>query len=821
MRERIVRSVPAEILGYLVLAIGLAALLWSRIGDVDGFYLDEWLYVHASQYIWEHLPGGLVDQIPFWERGPQRLYSTLLSPLWGPLPTSTAYTAAHVLNVGLLVSAIVPTALLARRVIDSPALRVLAVALGTVVPWLMIGSHLLTENLAFPLYMWAVYAIVRCAEEPSLARQAGALGVIAALTLCRLNLGFVIAVLFVAVIVAEAMRRSEERDLPLRQWFLRVLKREALIVAACVVVAVMAAVLVVRGGSALSGHYGGLDFDTSFQRLFGETAGDTWRTIFTYLRGVVVGGFVFPIAIGFGVAFAGLLGRLGRRFVIPSLVALLGLAVVVIVVSTSTVGGALEERYVMYVYPPVAVLAVAGLPEIYRIRYWLIPGGAAALYLLAEGIPSPSFDAGNFFAAPAGAFWSRVVQHRLVGWEDDLFGWLSIDPRGWLLIGLGLVAMLVFVVVAGRRGHTRVIVPTLATGLALCVVAQALVLNYGFKQELYGTVDAPGGIAQAPGHDGDRETWLDDQGDTGRDIAVMPGVVSPGARWGGAEVLQFWNRALDSTVALPWNGTVVPAAAGYDSVVDTQLGADGLARWTLRPQWLAAYRDDPRVQFPGRLVARSPVSRYGLYRTATPERALWTSLGLQPDGAVLRGASVGMTLDRSSAGRPPAVTLTLRAVPGATKPVSWRLIRDGRPVAAGQLRPNRSREVRLPVPDCPAGRRCAPVEWALRASGPAVGTPLPVFGAPGPPRPVLLYVDAVHIESRLRASAVPQARSRTGSRPSAGPSGTCPDSRCRIRDVGKLMICQSLSPVLWAACHTPGGMYTTPRETSEKWTWAT
>ena len=141
---------PAEIIGYVVLAIGLAALLWSRIGDVDGFYLDEWLYVHASEYIWQHLPGGLIDQIPFWDRGPQRLYSTLLAPLWGPLPTSTAYTSAHVLNVILLVSAIVPTALLARLVIDAPALRVLAVALGTVVPWLIIGSHLLTENLAFP-----------------------------------------------------------------------------------------------------------------------------------------------------------------------------------------------------------------------------------------------------------------------------------------------------------------------------------------------------------------------------------------------------------------------------------------------------------------------------------------------------------------------------------------------------------------------------------------------------------------------------------------------------------------------------------------------
>ena len=747
MRERIVRSGSAEILGYVVLAIGLAALLWSRIGDVDGFYLDEWLYVHASEYIWQHLPGGLIDPIPFWDRGPQRLYSTLLAPLWGPLATSTAYTSAHVLNVILLVSAIVPTALLARRVIDVPALRVLAVALGTVVPWLMIGSHLLTENLAFPLYMWAVYGIVRCAEEPSLARQVGTLGVIAALTLVRLNLGFVIAVLFVAVIVAEAMRRRDERDLPLRQWFGRVLRREALVVAAGIAAAVAAGVLVIRGGSGVSSHYGGLDFDTSIQRLFGETAGDTWRTVLTYLRGVVVGSFVFPVALGFGVAFAGICGRLGRRFVIPSLVALLSLAVVVIVVSTSTVGGAIEERYVMYVYTPIAVLAVAGLPHIHRIALWLIPGGAAALYILAEGFASPARDAGNFFAAPAGAFWTRVVQHRLVGWEDDLLGWLSIDARGWLLVGAGLVAMVIFILVAQRRGHTRVIVPTLAGGLALCAIAQALVLNYGFKQELYGTVDVPGGIALSPGHDNDRDTWLDDQGDEGRDIAVMPGVVSSSAPWGGTEVLQFWNKAPDSTVALPWDGTVVPVPAGY-SVVETELGADGLARWAARPAWLAANRDDPRVQFPGRLVASSSLSRYALYRTASSQRALWTSPALQPDGAVLRATPVGMTLDPAAAGRPPAVTLTMRAVPGATKAVRWRLTRDTRPVAAGELRPNQSREVRLRVPECQAGTRCPLVNWELRSSGPVVESPLPQFGAPGAPRPLTLYLDSVHINRR-------------------------------------------------------------------------
>ena len=351
MRERIVRSVPGEIVGYARPGdrAGRAPLVPHRRcrrvlpGRVD-------LRSRRRSTCGSTSPGASSTRSRSGTVVLQRLYSTLLAPLWGPLPTSTAYTAAHVLNVSLLVSAIVPTALLARRVIDSPALRVLAVALGTVVPWLMIGSHLLTENLAFPLYMWAVYAIVRCAEEPSLARQAGALGVIAALTLCRLNLGFVIAVLFVAVIVAEAMRRREERDLPLGDWFLRVLKREALIVAACVVVAVMAAVLVVRGGSALSGHYGGLDFDTSFSGSSATPRGTHGARSSPTCEAWWLAGSCSRWRLGLASRLPGLLGRLGRRFVIPSLVALLGLAVVVIVVSTSTVGGALEERYVMYVY---------------------------------------------------------------------------------------------------------------------------------------------------------------------------------------------------------------------------------------------------------------------------------------------------------------------------------------------------------------------------------------------------------------------------------------------------------------------------------------
>jgi hypothetical protein len=180
-------------------------------------------------------------------------------------------------------------------------------------------------------------------------------------------------------------------------------------------------------------------------------------------------------------------------------------------------------------------------------------------------------------------------------------------------------------------------------------------------------------------------------------------------------------------------------------VTDTRVGGDGLARWSARPGWLAAHRNDPRVQFPGRLVASSPASPYGLYRTARSDRAVWTAVGLEPDGAVLGSQPVRMTLDRDSSQATGSVTVGLRAADGAVEPVLWRVTRDGRRVAAGRLRPGVRRSVRLPVPECVAGERCSVVHWALRTSGPAVETPLPVYGPPGPPRPVIMLVESTRI----------------------------------------------------------------------------
>ena len=739
--RRVVGLVSGEIAGYALLAIVLTALLWSHVSEVDGFYLDEWFYVHGSQYIWEHLPGGLVETIPEWNRGPQRLYSTLLAFIWGPFEPSTAFTLSHVLNVALLVSAIGPTALLARRVIELPALRVLAVTLGVAVPWLAIANHQLTENLAFPLFLWAVYATIRCAEEPSPWTQLGALAAIAALALCRLNLVFVLGSFFVAVLAGEVLRRRAERDVPFGPWLRRALRREALVVAAALGVAMAAVIVTISGGPGL-GAYGAVNLDTAIERLFGTASEETRRTALTYSRSLVVGGFVFPFAIGLGVGLAGVFGRAGPRLVIPSLVTLASLVIVVVAVSVYTVGAALEERYVFYVYTPVAVLAVAGLKQAYELRGWIAAGSALALWPLIAGHAMPAVDAGNFFAAPAGAFWTRVVQHRLVSWEEDLFGWMFLGPTGWMLVALGLIAL--FVLIVRTRNRPRVTVAVLAVGLGLCGLAQVAVLDFDLTQELHGTAEAPGGIALSNDRSADRETWLDKRLPAGEQAAVVPGLHGPGSPLGGTERLSFWNRELDATVALRWNGAAVPAPPGY-AVVETQLGAEGFAGWSARPEWVAAHGDDPRVQFSGELIARSPVSPYALYRTAASDKAMWTSVGLGPDGAVLARSPVSMKLDRELAEGPRAVELTLHAAEGAERAVRWRVARAGGSVADGRLRPGQTSRFRLEVPACEPARACPPIEWRLRASGRSVALPVPGYGAPGPARPVVLKVSSAHI----------------------------------------------------------------------------
>jgi len=716
-----------ELAGYCALAVGFAVLLWWQVRRVNGFYLDEWFYVGGAEQIWTHLPGGLVTSIPGWDRGVQRAYSTLLAPLVGTMGRSSAYTAGHVVNVLLLAGATMPAAaLLARRVVASPAIRVLGVGLAVVLPWTMIAAHLLTESLAYPLFLWTCLAIVRAAEEPAPGRQLVAVLAIAALVVCRLDLGGMAAVLVLTSLGGEWLRPREERPLGV------LLRRQAPILA-LLAIGIAGAIYVLGPGSSTLGRYATLDLSQVGSRLFGAGSGVARHTALTYTRSLALGTCVLPFTLGLATALAGVARRFGRRVGIMSFLALGSLVAVVGVVTLSTSGGALEERYVFYAAGPLALLAAAGLERLRALWPWAAVSGAAVGWVIASASAFPAVDSGNFFAAPSGAFWTRVMTPRLLSAEHDLLGWLGISPRGWFFIAAGLALVVAALAFARRRpGPARVVV---TAGAAACLAGQAIILSYSLKQELHGTVDHPGGIA-----DGQRETFVDATLSRGGDAAVVPAVSAADPN-GGADHLEFWNNHVDAVVALRWNGSPVPASPGT-KVVESSVGRDGLARLIGPvPRFVATEIDDPGVQFATRLVRHAPDSDFGLFAEPS-RRALWTATSLEPDGAVLSPRAIRLTVDRAAGVR--AVRVTLLAPIGLQRPVRWRIASHGRGVASGSLAGGAKRDVLLRVPRCGTGR-CAAWSWRLSTRGPGVPVSLPVYGAPPPPRPVTLWIPAVRL----------------------------------------------------------------------------
>ncbi len=746
MAPRSARAGRLELAGHAVVGAALFVLLAYYGRQVDGFYLDDWLYTHTAEYIGQHLPGALYGDIPFWTRGAQRLYPTVLSPLFANLDASTAATAGHLLSALLLASTVIPAALLARRIIASPLLRVLGVAAAVVLPFLTVGATLLTENLAMPLLAWTVYLIARAADQPTFLNQLAALALVAALTLTRLNLALTVVSLAVTVTVVEvgaawALRGTTSPG----HWLVGLLRRRAPLVAA-LLLAIAGAIWLVGSSTALFGtQYENSASSGQLQAIL-DSRELVQATLATYVRSLVVGTFVFPFVLALGAALAAARGAFGRRAALTAIAALSTFAVLLVTVSAITRQQVAEERYAFYFFVPVAIFAALGVERLRRIPAELAVASAVAIWALAKGAPRPGGLSFHFFDAPAGAFWGRVVEHRLRRIEAGWLGWLPGEPTGWILILITLVVLVALAIILRLSAlPQRLAVLAVGGGLAFCVVAQALALQYDLKSLLFGVKEAPGGLAGAPGHAQDRVSWIDDGIPEGASAVELAPMVSPGAPFGGAETTQYWNRKIDAVLALRFTGAPVVAAAGF-GLIESQV-EDGLATWQGPDvDWLASNADDPRAQFAGRALtpARAPGS--ALTRLAKPIQGIWTTQGLEPDGYLPDGASATMTAARGAAGDGVrAVRLTIRGADGLPRAARWRIDGPGGRTRRGRIGEGAQRVVTLKVPSCAASRACAPASWRLTSTGEPGMVPLPVFGPAPPPRPVRVQVQAARL----------------------------------------------------------------------------
>ena len=142
------------------------------------------------------------------------LYPIVLAPLLATFDREAAYELVKALNALLFALAAVPVYLLARRVL-MPWHSVAVAALSIVIPSAMYVSVVMTESLAYVVACWAMYAMVRALEHPSVSRQATALGAIGFAYLARpqflvLYAAFVLALVAVAVLTRTFAGRIRE-----------------------------------------------------------------------------------------------------------------------------------------------------------------------------------------------------------------------------------------------------------------------------------------------------------------------------------------------------------------------------------------------------------------------------------------------------------------------------------------------------------------------------------------------------------------------------------------------------------------------------------
>ena len=121
-----------------------------------------------------------------------QLYPLLIAPFYGLLTAPAAATGAHVLNGFLLASAAWPAYLLARSVTRSRAAATVAALLTAFTPWLVLSTTLLTENAAYPAFVWALFLCHRAIADPGAKRDIGALAALLLVFLARTQL-FVLA----------------------------------------------------------------------------------------------------------------------------------------------------------------------------------------------------------------------------------------------------------------------------------------------------------------------------------------------------------------------------------------------------------------------------------------------------------------------------------------------------------------------------------------------------------------------------------------------------------------------------------------------------
>src|SRR5213592_4124728 len=139
--------------------------LQSRGHATPTVFNDELLYAKLSQSIAAGHGLAIRGEHFFF---PAPLASLVQAPVWLLHSMTHAYAAAKLLNAAVMSAAVFPSYWLARRVVR-PSFALLTAAAAVATPAMVYHAFLMSEALAYPVFLCAVAVLVRGVEKPTIA----------------------------------------------------------------------------------------------------------------------------------------------------------------------------------------------------------------------------------------------------------------------------------------------------------------------------------------------------------------------------------------------------------------------------------------------------------------------------------------------------------------------------------------------------------------------------------------------------------------------------------------------------------------------------
>jgi len=588
--------------GLVLLAVAIRIWLTRRI-PAPWIMGDELLYSSLAKSFSEHHHMTFRQQPwPFLS-----IYPGVVSPAWLAGSMDSTYSIVKAMNAVFMSLVAIPVYVWARRLV-SPVYAVLAVVLVLLMPVFVYVNEVMTESLAFPVVLIALYAMALALERPTIARQALAVAAIILACTTRLQALVLFLVLPTAVVLKVLLDARAVPPPSFGRFLPRAIARYALTGALLVGgVLAYAGYKAVRGGSVhdLFGQYSGI-----------ERSG--------YMYGAVARWFALHVAeLQYSVglipasAFIVLLGLAWRRgaTTTPAERAFLAVAmaatfwiVLEVAAFASRYSLRIEERNMFYLAPllflALAVWLDKGLPRPagLTVAAAVVPAGLLVLLPL-EGLLNVSITSDTFAFVPL----RRV---------SAAFDGGTVDMR--ILLGLGAVVVaLVFACLPRRLAMFAIPLGT----AAFLALSSYSVLGSARTQSVAAL--ASQGVAPKD------VSWVDDRVGTDAHVVFVNNISlaeNPHTLW----QTEFWNRSIESVVDL-----VVPPhiTLGRPGAIDRQTGRiftnDPYAAGSVRT---ADYAVAPvSLELAGQVISK-PGNFMTLYRVDQPLRLARTVSGLYSDG---------------------------------------------------------------------------------------------------------------------------------------------------------------------------------------------